>query len=139
MEYILFIHNNEDHASTQEQWSTFFSAANDSGIFNGGSEITESHVLGTKPIHQTTKSVVGVMRFETDDMDKLNNLLKLHSFIFKVAHLSCVKCQRLELQSPKEPENCTLHVGMASLFSAKNSALCNQLVLEALRHYFSAV
>ena len=78
MEYILFIHNNVDQATTDEQWSRFFIAAKESGIFNGGSEIAASHTIGKKPINQTTKSVVGVMRFETNDIDKLNNLLKLH-------------------------------------------------------------
>ncbi len=78
MEYILFIHKNIDQAATQEQWAEFFSAANDSGIFSGGSEITESHLLGNKPIYHTTNSVAGIMRFETDDVDKLNALLRLH-------------------------------------------------------------
>jgi hypothetical protein len=78
MEYILFIHNNVDHATTEEQWSRFYIVANESGMFNGGSEVAESHTIGDKPISQTTKSVVGIMRFETNDIDKLNNLLKLH-------------------------------------------------------------
>lgn len=78
MEYILFIHKNADHPPTDEQWADFFGAANQSGIFNGGSEISPGVQIGTKEIVAATKSVVGYMRFETDDLDKLNQLLELH-------------------------------------------------------------
>ena len=36
MEYILFIHNNTDAATTKAQWDSFFAEANKSGIFQGG-------------------------------------------------------------------------------------------------------
>lgn len=78
MEYILFIHNNVDQPTTEGQWAAFFEAAKQSGIFNGGSEITESHQLGSKKVTPSTNSVVGVMRFQTDDIQKLNQLLELH-------------------------------------------------------------
>lgn len=78
MEYILFIHNNVDAPTTEDQWNDFFEAANKSGMFDGGSEITESHQLGSKVVTPSTKNIVGIMRFETSDVSKLNTLLSMH-------------------------------------------------------------
>lgn len=78
MEYILFIHNNTDYQTTEEQWNSYFLAARESGIFKGGSEIQNRVQLGLKHVNSTTDSVVGYMRFETDDISKLHRLLKLH-------------------------------------------------------------
>jgi len=78
MEYILFIHNNADQPTTEEQWNSYFSAARESGIFTGGSAIGSRVQLGSKNVISTTDSVVGYMRFETDDIGKLHQLLELH-------------------------------------------------------------
>lgn len=78
MEYILFIHKNVDQPTTEDQWNAFFSAANESGIFSGGSEIRKSIQIGFKKVPLTTKSVVGCMRFETDDISQVHKLLELH-------------------------------------------------------------
>ena len=78
MEYILLIHNNADQPTTEEQWNTYFSAARESAMFNGGSEIGSRIQLGSKNVISTTDSVVGYMRFEADDINKLHQLLELH-------------------------------------------------------------
>ena len=78
MEYILFIHNNTDYQTTEEQWCSYFAAAKESGIFKGGSEIRKGIQLVAKDVNLATDSVVGYMRFETDDISKLHRLLELH-------------------------------------------------------------
>ena len=78
MDYILFIHNNADHPATESQWEAFFSAANKSGIFSGGSEIGKSVQFGAKSTTPAISSVVGYMRFQTDDISRLHKLLELH-------------------------------------------------------------
>lgn len=78
MEYILFIHNNSDQPTTEEQWNEFFVAANESGMFSGGSEISAGIQIGDKSVKSALDSVVGYMRFESDSIDKLLKLLELH-------------------------------------------------------------
>lgn len=78
MEYILFIHNNVEQPTTEKQWADFLEAANESGLFIGGSEISPAVQIGSKQVPATTESVVGYMRFETDDLNKLKQLLELH-------------------------------------------------------------
>ena len=91
MEYIVFIHGNVDTRTTEAQWSAFFEAAEKSGIFGGGSEIAEGHRLGHKDITPTTDSIVGVMRFETDDVTALNALLALHPVFIQGGSLEVCK------------------------------------------------
>ena len=78
MEYILFIHSNVDTSTSDTQWSEFFVAARESGIFRGGSEIANSAQLGSKPVAPITDTIGGFMRFDTDDVGKLQELLALH-------------------------------------------------------------
>jgi len=78
MEYILLIHKNADHPPTEDQWDKFFAAANESGMFTGGSAISTGVRLGTKNVVLATESVVGYMRFETVDINQLYELLELH-------------------------------------------------------------
>lgn len=78
MEYILFIHNDSDNLASESQWEAFFEAANQSGMFNGGSEIGKSIKLGEKPTPVATRTLVGYMRFQADDVNQLRKLLELH-------------------------------------------------------------
>ena len=78
MEYILFIHNNTDQPTTAAQWDAFFAAANQSGLFLGGSEIAGAAQIGSKGVRATTDSVAGFMRFEAEDVSQLHQLLALH-------------------------------------------------------------
>jgi len=78
MEYVLFIHNNVDENTTEEQWNLFFSEANKSGMFLGGSEISSQLQIGLKPVNKITNSIAGFMRFESEDKNKLLALLENH-------------------------------------------------------------
>jgi len=78
MEYILLIHNNVDTPTKEEEWEQFFTAAQQSGIFAGGSEIANSVPIGSKPVPPITASIAGFMRFDSDDVNKVHALLKLH-------------------------------------------------------------
>ena len=63
MEYILFIHNNTDAVTTEDQWHSFFTEAKNSGVFQGGSEISNQCQIGNKPVQKITNNIVGIMRF----------------------------------------------------------------------------
>ena len=78
MEYILFIHNNTDANTTPEQWDAFFIAAKKSGTFQGGSEISNQYQIGKKSVSKITDSIVGVMRFESNDKCKILAILEKH-------------------------------------------------------------
>lgn len=78
MEYILLIHNNTDTPTKEEDWDKFFELARRSGLFQGGSEIGKRILLGTKETTDTTKSVAGYMRFESEDIEALTSLLNEH-------------------------------------------------------------
>lgn len=73
-----FVHKNSGHPATPVQWNKFFEAANESDMFHGGSEISPGVKLGASDIVCATESVVGYMRFETDDVNKLYRFLELH-------------------------------------------------------------
>lgn len=78
MEYILFIHDNTDKTTEEEDWDRFLALARSSGLFQGGSEIGKRIQLGSKEVSDTTKSVSGYMRFESRDVEELLNLLNEH-------------------------------------------------------------
>ena len=75
MEYIVFIHNNSVSESTEEQWNAFFSIANESGLFKGGSEIRNRFQIGKKNVRPITDSVGGYMRFDSESKEALIELL----------------------------------------------------------------
>ena len=83
MEYILFIHNNVDAVTTNEQWEEFFKAANKSGIFLGGSEISEQIQIGNKPVQKITDSIGGFMRFEAKNKETILTLLQKHPVLMQ--------------------------------------------------------
>ncbi len=78
MEYILFIHDNTDTPTKEEDWDRFLALARSSGLFQGGSEIGKRIRLGSKELSDTTKSVSGYMRFESRDVEALKSLLNEH-------------------------------------------------------------
>jgi hypothetical protein len=78
MEYILFIHDNTDTPTKEEDWEKFITLARKSGLFQGGSEIGKRISLGKKEVADTTESVSGYMRFEAEDLEKLKVLLNEH-------------------------------------------------------------
>ena len=78
MKFNLFIHNNTDSDPTKEQWHDFFSTAKGSGIFSGGSEISNQICMGKKPVQYITKSIGGYMRFEAENEYLVFQLLEKH-------------------------------------------------------------
>ena len=80
-EYILLIQGNETSATTDAEWEHFFTAAQASGAFRGGSEIGQRERLGDSPTALSTDHIVGYMRFDTDDKASLNELLKIHPVV----------------------------------------------------------
>jgi len=83
MEYILFIHNNANTATTEDQWDLFFIEANNSGIFQGGSEISNPLQIGKKAVSKITNNIAGFMRFESEDKNKILTLLEKHPIIIQ--------------------------------------------------------
>lgn len=83
MEYILFIHNNTDSDTTDEQWNSFFTEANNSGVFIGGSEISNQIQIGKKHVKNITDKIGGFMRFESEDKNKIFSLLEKHPVIIQ--------------------------------------------------------
>ena len=83
MEYILFIHNNADIVTTEEQWQTFFSKAKSSGVFQGGSEISNQLQIGNKSVQKITNTIGGFMRFESEDKNEILALLEKHPVIIQ--------------------------------------------------------
>ncbi|MGH1440346.1 MAG: hypothetical protein ACRBBR_09570 [Cellvibrionaceae bacterium] len=78
MEYILFIHKNTDTQMQKEDWDRFFTAAMDSKLFQGGSEISNRILLGGKDIADITHTIGGFMRFESNNIEAVKELLKNH-------------------------------------------------------------
>ncbi|MCA9120807.1 MAG: hypothetical protein H6822_32295 [Planctomycetaceae bacterium] len=78
MEYIALIHKDADHEASREEWDSFFKAAGASGMFRGGSAIGHSCKLGEKEAPSMTEYIGGFMRFDTDELAKLLELLAEH-------------------------------------------------------------
>lgn len=78
MEYILFIHNNADKPTSEADWVAFFGEARASGLFQGGSEIANRIKLGEKAVPDITTTVGGFMRFESQSVDAITELLQKH-------------------------------------------------------------
>lgn len=94
MEYILLIHNNTDTQPTQKEWQQFFSLANKSDLFRGGSALGKRIQLGNKDLENITKSVVGYMLFESSNIDAIKTLLREHPVYKKGGTLELCECPR---------------------------------------------
>ena len=81
MEYIIFIHKNENSGppgGTEEEWDHFFAVARESGFFQGGSAIAQRTTIGSGDVADITERIGGYMRFDADSLDALTDLLKRH-------------------------------------------------------------
>lgn len=78
MDYIAFMHRNEQTPSGNEEWENFFELAKASGLFRGRSAIGKRIVVGKQDVPDTTINIGGYMRFEADTFEELNNLLQHH-------------------------------------------------------------
>jgi hypothetical protein len=81
MQYIALIHKNADSSPTTDEWDRFIDAAAATGMFKGGSEIGLRQTIGQKTVSDTTESVGGFMRFDSDDPEELHALLRDHPVI----------------------------------------------------------
>ena len=97
MEYILFIHNNADSPANSQQWDDFFTAANASGTFLGGSEISTRIQVGSKDVENITNNVAGFMRFESDDKNVILKLLEKHPVALTGGTLELCEMPKSEL------------------------------------------
>lgn len=75
------IHGDADSAPEPRQWNEFLREAMESGMFQGGSELGGRHQIGSKAAPDSTDTIVGFMRFETDDLARLKQLLQTHPVI----------------------------------------------------------
>jgi hypothetical protein len=80
-QYILLIQGNSKSASTPEEWEIFFTAAKQSGLFEGGSKIGKREIIGDISSAKPTDHIVGYMRFNSDDKQKILNLLEKHPVV----------------------------------------------------------
>ena len=80
-QYILLIQGNEKTKPTTQEWDQFFTAARQSGLFAGGSAVGQRVVLGDTQSAKSIDHIVGYMRFDAEDKQKLLDLLKLHPVV----------------------------------------------------------
>jgi hypothetical protein len=81
MQYIALIHNNTDSTPTADEWAQFFDAARQTGMFKGGSAIGARYTIGGKSVSDGTETIGGYMRFDSDDLERLQALLADHPMI----------------------------------------------------------
>lgn len=81
MQYIALIHKNTDTSPTSAEWEQFIEVAMKAGFFEGGSEIGSRLTIGTKPVGDTSQTVGGYMRFDSEDLDPLLELLNQHPVV----------------------------------------------------------
>ena len=80
-QYILFIHENTTTAPTPAEWNQFFTLARASGFFEGGSEIGNREFIGDPRGALSSGHIVGYMRFDSADKQKLLDLLAKHPVV----------------------------------------------------------
>lgn len=96
MEYILFIHNNVEQPPTTEQWNLFFETAKASGLFRGGSEISQDCLIGKKSVKSISNYIGGFMRFEATTTDELKQLLNKHPVVIQGGTIELCKMPKSE-------------------------------------------
>ena len=80
-QYILLIQGNTTSEATAGEWEEFFSAAQNSGLFRGGSAIGQRDIIGDARTAISTEHVVGFMRFDSPHKQAVLDLLKQHPII----------------------------------------------------------
>ena len=81
MEYITFMHKNKDPGATggtEGEWDQFLEVAKVSGLFRGGSTIGQRTTIGKGEVPDITSTIGGYMRFDTETLDELTDLLEQH-------------------------------------------------------------
>ena len=80
-QYILLIHGNAKSASSQEEWNSFFKAGQESEIFKGGSGIEDARIIIGDASAKPSEHIVGYMRFDSEDKQKILDLLEKHPIV----------------------------------------------------------
>ncbi|AMV21517.1 hypothetical protein [Planctomyces sp. SH-PL14] len=81
MQYIALIHKNADTPPTSAEWEHFIEVAVKTGLFKGGSEIGSGQTIGNKPVADTSQTVGGYMRFDSEILEPLLRLLDQHPVV----------------------------------------------------------
>ncbi len=81
LSYLVLIQDNTRTEPTDAEWIDFITTARESGMFEGGSTIGERVLLGESGSARSTRHVVGFMRFDTDDRQRLLDLLETHPVV----------------------------------------------------------
>jgi hypothetical protein len=81
MQYILLIHRNTRSLPSEAEWATFIERAQASGLFRGGSEMGARQVIGRTDGIASTDHIDGYMRFDSDDKQKIIDLLMGHPVV----------------------------------------------------------
>ena len=79
--YLVLIRGNATSEATEQEWSRFFSEARDSGLFRGGSEIGKRTILGNHQSAKSTDHLVGYLRFDATERQKIVDLLARHPVV----------------------------------------------------------
>ena len=80
-EYLLLIQGNAKSDATEDEWHQFLVAAQESGVFRGGSEIGERLLIGDADSMKSTDHVAGYMRFDSEDRQQILDLLERHPVV----------------------------------------------------------
>ncbi|MDF3055872.1 MAG: hypothetical protein K0R17_87 [Rariglobus sp.] len=80
-QYILLIHSNTTTEASTDEWNQFFTEAQASGLFKGGSAIGDRIIVGNTQSAKPSDHIVGYMRFDADDKQKLLALLNRHPVV----------------------------------------------------------
>jgi hypothetical protein len=80
-QFIVLIQGNARSEIAPREWLNFFSAAQRSGLFQGGSAIANRIVVGDAALAKSTDHIVGYMRFDSDHQQPILDLLKKHPVV----------------------------------------------------------
>ena len=80
-QYLLLIHGNAKSQATPEEWEAFFTAAQQSGHFKGGSELGDRIMVGDSGSAKASDHLVGFMRFDAEDRQAILDLLQQHPVV----------------------------------------------------------
>jgi len=81
MQYILLIHHNAKSTPSAGEWAAFLARAKESGMFKGGSEIRSRQLIGVAASPGSSEHIVGFMRFDSDDKQRVLELLSHHPVV----------------------------------------------------------
>jgi hypothetical protein len=79
--YLVLIQNNAITAPSEADWERFFTAAQKTGWFQGGSALGRRTSVGNPDTLTSTAHLAGYMRFDAPDHGQLLDLLKDHPVV----------------------------------------------------------